>query len=94
MAAAVVGGCEVIVTQNLKHFPVGVLAAHRIEAQHPDEFLSNHLSLAPGLFCDAVRRVRARLKRSPYSVDDYLGTLTQQGLVATAAELQPLAAGL
>lgn len=94
LAAAIAGGCEVIVTQNLKDFPVGALAAHGIEAQHPDEFLSNHLSLAPGLFCEAVRKVRARLKHPPYSVDDYLGTLTQQGLVATAAELQPLAAGL
>jgi hypothetical protein len=30
----------------------------------------------------------------PYSVDDYLVTLTQQGLVATAAELRSLAADL
>lgn len=61
LAAAIAGGCDVIMTQNLKHFPVGVLADNGIEAQHPDEFLSNHLSLAPGIFCEAVRRVRARL---------------------------------
>ncbi len=94
LAAAIAGGCEVIVTQNLKHFPAGALAVHGIEAQHPDGFLSNHLSLAPGIFSEAVRKVRARLKHPPYSVDDYLGTLTQQGLVATAAELRSLAAGL
>jgi hypothetical protein len=45
LAAAIAGGCDVIVTQNLKHFPLDVLAAYGIEAQHPDEFLCN---LAPG----------------------------------------------
>lgn len=94
LAAAIASNCDVIVTQNLKHFPAEVLAVHGIEAQHPDEFLSNHLSLAPGIFGEAVRKVRARLKRPPYNVDDYLGILTQQGLVATAAELRSLAAGL
>jgi hypothetical protein len=92
LAAAIAGGCDVIVTQNLKHFPADALAPYCVEAQHPDEFLSNHLSLAPAAFCGAVRRVRARLQNPPYSVNDYLGTLTQQGLVATAGELQAFAA--
>lgn len=94
LAAAIVGRCDVIVTQNLKDFPAHALAPYGIEAQHPDEFLSNHLALAPGLFCDAVRKLRARLKNPPYSVEDYLGTLTQQGLVATAAELEGFASFL
>lgn len=87
LAAAIVGRCDVIVTQNLKDFPAAALEPLGIEAQHPDEFLSNHLNLAPGLFCSAVRKVRARLGNPPYSVDEYLSTLTQQGLVATVAEL-------
>lgn len=62
--------------------------------QHSDEFLSNHLRLAPGVFRDAVRRLRARLTNLPYSVEDYLGILKQQGLVATAAELTGSAAEL
>ena len=94
LAAAVVGRCDVIVTQNLKHFPANALVPYGIEAQHPDEFLSNQLSLAPGVFCEAVRKLRARLKNPPYSVEDYLNTLTQQGLVATAAELESFAAVL
>lgn len=87
LAAAIIGRCDVIVTANLKDFPEIVLAPFGIKAQHPDDFLSNHLSLAPDLFCAAIRRVRARLKHPPYSVDEYLAILTQQGLVATAAEL-------
>jgi hypothetical protein len=57
LAAAIVGRCDVIVTANLKHFPEAALAPFGIEAQHPDEFLCNHLNLAQGLFCaDAFKR--------------------------------------
>lgn len=91
LAAAIVGRCDVIVTQNLKHFPDTELAPLGIEAQHPDQFLSNHLHLATGLFCSAVRKVRARLKNPPFSAEEYLDTLTRQGLVATAAELESFA---
>lgn len=92
LAAAITGRCDVIVTANLKDFPDRDLHQYGIEAQHPDDFLGNHLSLAPGLFCEAIRRVRARLKNPPYSADDYLAILTQQGLVATAAELEQFSA--
>lgn len=88
LAAAIVGRCDVIVTRNLKHFPDTVLAPHGITAQHPDEFLCRHLSLAPGLFCSALRKVRRRLKTPPFTAEEYLGVLARQGLVATAAELQ------
>jgi predicted nucleic acid-binding protein len=91
LAAAIAGRCDVIVTQNLKDFPDRALASFNIEAQHPDEFLCNHLSLAPGLFCSAVRKVRARLIHPPYSIEEYLATLTRQGLVATAGELRSFA---
>lgn len=87
LAAAIVGWCEVIVTQNLKDFPQNILAQYGIEAQHPDEFLVNHLNLVPSSFCGAARKVRARLKNPPYTVQEYLNILTQQGLVVTATEL-------
>ena len=91
LAAAIVGRCDVIVTQNLKHFPEAALAPYGINAQHPDEFLCNHLNLAQGLFCGVVKKVRGRLKNPPYSIEDYLDTLTRNGLVATASELRPFA---
>ncbi len=75
-------------TQNLRHFPEEALTPYGIEAQHPDDFLSNHLNLAPGLFCAAVRKIRARLKNPPFSAEEYLAVLTRQGLVATAADLE------
>jgi hypothetical protein len=89
LAAAIVGRCDMIVTQNLRDFPDSALAPHGVEVQHPDIFLCNQLDLAPGLFCGAIRKVRGRLKNPPYAVEDYLAILTQVGLVATASELEP-----
>ena len=89
LAAAIIGRRDVIVTQNLRHFPSAVLEPFGLDAQHPDAFLRNHLRLAPGAFCDAVRKVRARLGNPPYSADDYLAMLARQGLAMTVAELGP-----
>jgi len=91
LAAAIVGGCHVIVTVNLKDFPPAALEPFGIEAQHPDEFLCNHLNLAEGLFCGCIHKIRRRLTKPPYTVEEYLDTLTRCGLVATAAELRPFA---
>lgn len=91
LAAAIVGRCDAIVTQNLKDFPPEALAPFGIETQHPDDFLRNQLSLAPGLVCSALRKVRARFKNPPKSVDEYFAILTQQGLVATVADLEQFA---
>lgn len=88
LAAAIVGRCDAIVTQNLKDFPPEALAPFGIETQHPDDFFCNQLSLAPGLVCSALRKVRARLKNPPKTAEEYLAILTQQGLVATVAELE------
>lgn len=88
LAAAIVGHCDVIVTRNLKDFPEAALQAYDIEVQDPDEFLCNHLSLAPGHFCTSIRTVRQRLQEPHFDVDECLDTLTGQGLVATVAELR------
>ncbi len=52
LAAGVRGRADAIVTDNLKHFGPDALAPYDIEAQTPDQFLLNQLSLSP----DAVRR--------------------------------------
>lgn len=87
LAAAIVGRCDVIITHNLRDFPAVAIARYGVEAQHPDEYLTNHLNLAPGPFCAAVRKVRARLKNPPIMAPDYLAILASQGLVALAGEL-------
>lgn len=91
LAAAIRGHCDVIVTQNLKDYPEATLATYGIDVQHPDEFLCNHLGLAPPLFCGVVQKVRRRLQNPPFTIEQYLEILTNAGLVATAAELRPFA---
>ncbi|MGA8027523.1 MAG: PIN domain-containing protein [Bryobacteraceae bacterium] len=92
LAAAIVGPCDVIVTQNTKDFPDESVFPYGIDVQHPDEFLCNQLSLAEGLFCSAVRKVRLRLKNPPYTIAEYLDNLTSIGLLATASELKQFSA--
>ena len=89
LAAAIVGRCDVIVTQNLKDFPDAAPAPYGIIAQHPDEFLYNNLNFAQAVFCSAVQKVRRRLQNPPYTIDEYFDILTRQGLVVTTAGLKP-----
>ena len=91
LAAAIAGRCDVIVTSNLADFPGAALADFDLETQLPDTFLSNHLHLAPGVFLNAVRKVRGRLRNPPYTIDEYLEALNRQGLVATVSELREFA---
>ena len=89
LAAAIKGRADLIVTNNLKDFPAEKLARWGIEAQHPDEFLTNQFHLSQPIFLQAVRTVRLRLKNPPKSVDDYFDTLRSQGLLATVKEIEP-----
>ena len=88
LAAAIVGRCDAIVTRNLREFPAAEVMPYGIEVRHPDEFLSDRLHLAPRVFCESVRKVRARLVAAPFTVREYLGVLRRQGLAATAAGLE------
>lgn len=87
LAAAIQGRVDVIVTYNLKHFPRAVLSGYGIEAQHPDEFVSNLISLHPEVVYTAVKEQRARLKNPPKSAADFLVTLEKHSLAQTVAHL-------
>jgi predicted nucleic acid-binding protein len=65
LAAAVVAGAQVIVTSNLRDFPTESLIPHRIEAQSPDEFLTDLFDLDPPLVLELVRQQAAALRRPP-----------------------------
>lgn len=72
LAAAVAGGAGVIVTFNLRDFPRRTLAAHGVEARHPDSFLWELWSHEPARMAPVVdaalgaasNRGRAALKRA------------------------------
>ena len=90
LAAAIRGRASVIVTMNLRDFPAVVLAPFGIEARHPDEFVTSLLEIAPELVAMAAENHRQSLKNPPVGVNQYLETLTRQGLVKTVLALQNL----
>ena len=92
LAAAIAGRCDAIVTSNLQHFPNA--AVEPFGARHPDEFLCDRLDLAPDAFCEAIRKVRGRLKKPPFTLGEYLDNLSRKGLAATAAKLERFSADI
>lgn len=89
LAAAIKGRADLIVTANLRDFPVEALEPWGIEAQHPDVFLTHQFHLSQPAFLKAVKTVRLRLKNPPKSVEEYLDTLRAQGLLATVSGIMP-----
>jgi len=90
LAAAIRCQAGVIVTFNLRDFPLESLNPYEIEAQHPDVFILHLLDLNPAKVCNAAEICRKRLKKKPKTPDQYLGSLMQQGLPQTVASLREL----
>ena len=88
LAAAIRSSASVILTFNLKDFPALVLESYGIEAQHPDEFISNLIDKNPALVCSSAKLCRNRLKLPPLDVEHYLNNLERQSLPATVAKLR------
>nr|PZN72328.1 MAG: PIN domain-containing protein [Pseudomonadota bacterium] len=88
LAAAIVGGADVIVTRNVRDFPEDAVAQYGIEVQHPDTFLIHQRCLNEQLFLQCVRRVRRRLKNPELTPDEYLERLRKAELVVLAEELE------
>jgi hypothetical protein len=91
LAAAICCEADVILTFNLKDFPEDALKPHGIEAQHPDDFLAQHIGLAPDIVCAAAKRQRQSLKNPPMSVEVYLASLERQKLAQTVLRLREYA---
>ncbi|MCX6177350.1 MAG: PIN domain-containing protein [Bacteroidetes bacterium] len=67
LAAAIRCKAAVIVTTNLRDFPIDIVSQWNIEIQHPDDFLSSQFELNPRLGTEAVRKILKRLKNPPVS---------------------------
>ena len=88
LAAAIRANASVIVTFNLDDFPADAVGRFGIEAQHPDEFVTHLIDLAPGDVCAAAKRHRASLRKPPKSVGEYLDILARQQLADTVRALR------
>ena len=85
LAAAIFTGADVIVTFNLSDFPAETLQQYGIEAQHPDEFITYSIDIAPSVVCEAVKRQRMSLNKPPLSVEALLAAYERQGLAQTVS---------
>lgn len=88
LAAAIRSQSSVILTFNLKDFPVEELEKYDIEALHPDEFLSDLIDLNPAKVLAAAAAHRRALKNPPKTASEYLDTLLRQGLPETVGQLR------
>lgn len=88
LAAAIRSQSSVILTFNLKDFPVAELEKYDVEALHPDEFISDLIDLNPARVLEAVARQRQMLKSPPRSTEEYLDKLLEQGLPETVSQLR------
>jgi hypothetical protein len=92
LAAAIRCGAQIVVTFNLADFPDKALAPYGIEAMHPDNFAEHQFELHQGLFILAAKQHRAALQNPPKTAEEYLDTLSAQGLVVTADRLREFTA--
>jgi hypothetical protein len=90
VAAAIHSGANLIVTFNLKDFPVEALKRYNLVAQHPDDFIFDLLDLHLATVCKAAAEHRRSLRNPPKTADEYLDTLLKQGLTRTVGLLRNL----
>lgn len=62
LAAAVRGGAEVLVTENLKDFPGSAAPPYGLDVLHQDEFLLDQFELAPEVVHSALHRQVSRYR--------------------------------
>jgi PIN domain len=94
LAAAIHCGAQVILTFNLKDFPNDVLHPYGLMAQHPDDFLLHLLITHRSSVLTAMAQHRRALKNPPKTVNEYLDTLSAQGLSASAAFIRQWSASI
>lgn len=87
LAAAIRARAQVIVTANLRDFPEGSLEPYGVEAQAPDEFVLDLLSLSPEAVETALRQQAGDLRSPAQTVGQLLDTL-ERSLPTTVREFR------
>jgi hypothetical protein len=62
LAAAIRGGCQLILTFNLKHFPSELLSPHSVEASHPQDYLLVLYEMEPKRVMACLGEIAGRRK--------------------------------
>jgi predicted nucleic acid-binding protein len=87
LAAAIQAGAAVIVTYNLRHFPPSELVKFGIDAWHPDDFVESILYAEFDATLEAIRELRARLRRPAKSQAGYIDMLANRLQMPRTAQI-------
>ncbi|MBY0337193.1 MAG: PIN domain-containing protein [Acetobacteraceae bacterium] len=94
VAAAAKTRADVIVTDNLRHFPAEALVRLGMEARSADAFVADTIALDVGRAVAAIRRMRERFRKPELDAEGLLTRFEAGGLLATADLLRPHRASL
>ena len=88
LAAAIKVNAQLIVTWNRKHFPQDKMAPWGVRAKSPDDFVRDTMGIDSEAVWACVQQIVDSRTRRPVTVEDVLGELERDGLVAAAAALR------
>jgi hypothetical protein len=88
LAAAIKANAQLILTRNLKDFPPKTLAQWDIRPKSPDNFVRDVMDFDSQAVWACVQQIVDSRTRRPVTVDDVLGELQRDGLVASATALR------
>lgn len=90
LAAAIKSGAQIIVTQNLRDFPIADLEQWDIEAKSADEFIHDQIGISGHIVAACVQQIADSRIRPPAAFDDVLSQLERDGLLQSVTALRAL----
>jgi predicted nucleic acid-binding protein len=75
LAAAIVGNASILVSENIKDFPLSTEEDYGIEVLRLDDFLELQFTLAPEIVCIAIALKLKRMKNPSFTVSEYASKL-------------------
>jgi hypothetical protein len=88
VAAAIATGAALILTWNLRHFPVKELKKFSLDRETPDAFLANLYDKIPELTVASLANARRNLTRTRVSAADFVQILNGCSLTRLAKRVQ------
>jgi len=94
LAAAIKTCASVIVTDNLKDFPVDYCAPFDIQPLSADSFFADCISLSPSQTMATLRQMRLRLKKPEYTPEKLITLCEGEAMTKTASLMHEYKASL
>ena len=89
VAAALKTQAAVIVTDNLKHFPVKLMEPLNLDIRSADEFIADTIALDVGRAIAAIKKMRDRFKKPEMTAERLLIEMEAVGLTEAVDMLRP-----